>query len=52
MRLLLVSERINERLKTALTGDMISINNEEPESEDQVVTTAEELEGFYLVVVH
>jgi hypothetical protein len=44
----LVTERINERLKTALTGDMININ-EEAEGENLIVTTPEELEGFYLI---
>lgn len=44
----LFAERINERLKTALTGDMINID-EDAQGEDLIVTTAEELEGFYLV---
>jgi hypothetical protein len=46
----LVAERINERLKTALTGDM-GINSEQPGAEDEelIETTAEELEGFYLI---
>jgi hypothetical protein len=44
----LFAERINERLKTALTGDMINID-EEAQGEDLIVTTAEELEGFYLI---
>lgn len=46
----LVAERINERLKSAMTGDA-GISFEEPTDEDesQVVTTAEELEGFYLI---
>lgn len=44
----LFTERINERLKTALTGDMINID-EEAAGEDLIETTAEELEGFYLI---
>ena len=43
----LVSERINVRLKTALTGEA----NMEQEAQDEalVVTTAEEWEGYYLI---
>ncbi|MDQ1589376.1 MAG: putative type restriction endonuclease [Pyrinomonadaceae bacterium] len=46
----LVTERINERLKTALTGDP-SVNSGEVETEGEALieTTAEELEGFYLI---
>jgi len=46
----LVTERINERLKTALTGDT-SVNSGEVETEGEALieTTAEELEGFYLI---
>jgi hypothetical protein len=47
---LLVSERINERLKSAMTGaaDIRDVGPE-AENEGQVETTAEELEGFYIV---
>ncbi len=46
----LVAENINDRLKSAMTSG-IGISDVEPEEdqEGQIETTAEELEGFYIV---
>jgi hypothetical protein len=47
----LVNERINERLKSALTGGEGLREETEPadEPEQEIETTEEELEGFYIV---
>jgi hypothetical protein len=54
----LISERINERLKGAMTPE-VSLTQDPPsiplplaikeKNEDQIVTTAEEIEGFHIV---
>jgi len=53
----LVNDRINERLKSVMSGSVSSelaatsedAQTEDEEQENQIVTTAEELEGFYVV---
>ncbi|WP_460470212.1 type I restriction endonuclease [Emticicia fontis] len=56
----IINDTLNERLKSAITPDNASIIVEEPaqpiqqisapiEPDDKIVTTAEELEGFYIV---
>lgn len=46
----LVAERINERLKSAMTGETgMSSEESTAQNDGQVETTAEELEGFYLI---
>lgn len=44
-----ISEKVKDRLKTAITGVPDSIEAEQQGSEPVVDTTAEELEGYYIV---
>ncbi len=46
-----ISEKINDRLKAVMTGEQISedTSDELPSNEDSIQTSAEELEGFYIV---
>jgi hypothetical protein len=48
----LINEKINDRLKAIMSGDTDTSEEESPEgvsNENLVVTTADELEGFYIV---
>lgn len=48
----LMNEKVNDRLKLAISGNVDTTDKEEikePETENLVETTAEELEGFYIV---
>lgn len=56
-----ISDRINERLKSALAGDTVNRagdeadqtagnpSEEEPKTDENIVTTGDELEGYYIV---
>ncbi len=51
---LMLSDMINERLKSALDKELenqkdIQIEEEEEEEEDKIITTVEEIEGFHIV---